>query len=324
MPFLTGRMWSALRGEISGRISSEVSSSTAKSTGVRYPSKRIAPLVAVRQNCGNPECASRWKSPWRNPRRPVLEGKWGCSRVCLEAIIQRSLLRERKDLRHFEQQAPHRHRVPVGLILLEKGLVTQDQLRGALATQRTFVEKSVGSILMKEYGVSAAAVTQALAVQWSCPVLSGDGFVPETAVRILPRVLVERYGMLPLRIAGSQLIYLACQDRPDASVAFAVEQMSGLNVVTGLMPEEHCSEIQGRLLTVTFPSATHQTYTGMTDLGAQVAAALEQALPQSSRIVRVHEHYWLRCWLEADSFSGVGTLPASNEGVREFVFSPAS
>ena len=57
---------------------------------------------------------------------------------------------------------------------------------------------------------------------------------------VMPRQFVEEFGVLPLRVAGSRLLYLGWEDRLNASVAYAVEQMSGMKVESGLVDGPTC------------------------------------------------------------------------------------
>jgi hypothetical protein len=55
-------------------------------------------------------------------------------------------------------------------------------------------------------------------------------------------------------------------------------------------------------------------------MAARVTAILEQKQPIASRLVRVHEYYWLRLWLESGAIGRMGKLPAAGEDVMDYVF----
>ncbi len=65
----------------------------------------------------------------------------------------------------------HRHRIPLGLAMLEQGWITRAQLRGALEAQKAAGGGRLGQWLVRQQGVSEQLVTRALGLQWSCPVL---------------------------------------------------------------------------------------------------------------------------------------------------------
>ncbi len=286
---------------------------------------RILPeVVRSRSNqpCANPECSSRWTMLWKNHRRPVFEGQWACGSRCLQAIVQRSLRRERGGFLSSGTSAAHlhRHRVPVGLTLLSRGLITQEQLRSALALQAAGDTRRIGELLVEQCDVPSAYVTRGLAAQWSCPVLPMDNFLPSSMALVLPRILLEEFELLPLCVAASQLLYLAFHDRMDASAAFAIEQMSGLRVESGLVDDQQFAYARARLFESSFVESSLESFTDIPDLSASIASKLLRLQPIGSHIVRVHHYYWLRCWLESDSYSGAGTLPATGEDVVDTLF----
>jgi hypothetical protein len=51
-----------------------------------------------------------------------------------------------------------------------------------------------------------------------------------------------------------------------------------------------------------------------------ITALMEQKQPIASRLVRLHQYYWLRMWLESGALGKVGSLPATGEDVRDYVF----
>ena len=70
---------------------------------------------------------------------------------------------------------PHRHRVPLGLVLLAQGWITHPQLQTALEAQRASGQGRIGDWLTQSCGLPEERITRGLGVQWSCPVLGTDG-----------------------------------------------------------------------------------------------------------------------------------------------------
>jgi len=239
----------------------------------------------------------------------------------MQSIIRGAIRRERGDVTIMAgETTPHRHRVPLGLVMLAQGWITQPQLRKALDAQRFANEGRIGDWLVQECGVSREQVTRGLSVQWSCPVLPMDGFAPGAMALTMPRLFVEEFGLLPLRVAGSRILYLAFKDHLDAASAFAIEQMSGLKVESGLVGEPQFDTARARLLDSDFVSAKMVTVSDQETLTVKISKILEHAQPVGSRLVRIHQHYWLRTWLEAGAYSGVGSLPATGEDVIDTIF----
>lgn len=282
--------------------------------GLRPPLKPTQPRL-----CGNAECAGGWTVPWRNRRRPIFEGQWGCSGRCVLAMVRTAVRREVGD-GAAATMTPHRHRVPLGLMMLAQGWITQAQLRKALDAQRENGRGRIGDWLIAECGVEPERVTRALSMQWGCPVLTAEGFSPEAMALTMPRLFAEEFGFLPLRVAGSRILYLGFEDRLDASAALALEQMSDLKAESGLVDETQFRAARRRMLECDAVTMKLEKLADRDVLAGRITAILEQKQPVASRLVRLHEYFWLRIWLESGAIGRTGTLPITGEDVSDHIF----
>ena len=274
---------------------------------------------AQRIVCGNPDCSAVWGKPWKSRRRPIFEGQWGCGSRCLQALIRGAVRRETGDGIAAMHETPHRHRVPLGLMMLAKGWITQPQLRRALEGQRLGGGK-IGEWLQQDCGLTSETVTRGLSMQWNCPVLTTEGFEPQTMALVMPRIFVQELNLLPLRIAASRLLYLAFEDRLDASAAFALQQMTDLKVESGLVETEALERARERLTGCEFVPAAQESMRDSEQMIARIVEVLEDRQPIAARLVRVQRFYWLRTWLEAGTQGPAGTIPVSTEDVFDTIF----
>ena len=159
-----------------------------------------------------------------------------------------------------------------------------------------------------------------LSMQWGCPVLTTEGSSPEAMALVLPRIFVEKFGLLPLRIAGARILYLGFADRLDASAAFAIEQMAELKVESGIVEGSLYEAARKRLLACDGVETKLDMVEDKDAVAAKVTAILEHKQPIASRLVRLHQYYWLRLWLESGAMSNVGSLPRTEEDVIDYVF----
>lgn len=256
----------------------------------------------VLASCANPECSSGWLHLLRSRSAPVFEGGWTCSASCtltrVESAVRRELDGRASDAGNSAMLA-HRHRVPLGLVLLQQGWINQEQLRKALAAQRQAGQGRLGSWLIRQGSVSEQQITRALGLQWNCPVLHAETLDIEAMSVTLPRLFIEAYGALPLRIAGGKILYLGFEERLDPAVAFGLEQMLGLQVEMGLVAGSQFTAAQKRLIASTFPRAELVESATEAPLARVLARALERRKPTASRLVRVHDCLWLRMWHKA-------------------------
>jgi hypothetical protein len=258
---------------------------------------------ALFETCSNPGCRSGWLQLWRSRKTPVFEGGWNCSAACTRARIEAAVWREMDG--RGALPAGRAHRIPLGLVMLEQGWITQTQLRQALEAQKAARGGRLGDWLMRGHGVSEQAVTRALGLQWSCPVLPLDSHAPEGLTVLMPRLFVDAFGALPLRVAAGRILYLGFEDRLDPMLALAIERMTGLRVESGMVRGSQFHPAHERMLSAKFPSVELIEAVSEPVLAQAFARAVERARPTESRLVRVHDCLWLRMWLRPQN----GPLP---------------
>jgi hypothetical protein len=245
--------------------------------------------------CANPGCSSGWLHVWRSRSVPVFEGGWTCSPECTRARIEAAITRE------FDGRAtvrtPRRHRIPLGLLMLEKGWISQSQLRQALDAQKAAGKGRVGSWLVRQNAVSEETVTRALALQWSCPVMSASSHETATLAVVMPRLFVDAFGSLPLRVAAGQVLYLGFEESLDPVLAFAIGRMTGLRIEAGIVQESFFRPAHASMLEATFAPVELVEAVSQPAAAQAFAKSVERAKPVVSKLVRVHDCLWLRMWL---------------------------
>lgn len=264
--------------------------------------------------CAYEGCRSGWVHLWRNRSAPMFESGWTCSSACTGARVQAAIRREMQGRKgHFEL---HRHRIPLGLLMMEQGWITPAQLRRALDAQKAAGSGRLGEWLVRQRAVSEARVTRALAMQWSCPVLLAEAHDAGQMTAVMPRLFVDAFGGLPLRQAGERLLYLGFEQSPDRILALALERMLGLRLECGIVPASEFRTAQANMLRAVFPPVELVEAAGEVPAARIMGRALEKARPVASRLVRVHDLLWLRLWLRPQ------TTPLAEPGtVRDLVCS---
>ncbi len=202
-------------------------------------------------------------------------------------------------------QERHRHRVPLGLLMLEQGWITAVQLKRALEGQKAAGSGRLGQWLVAQKAVSEQLVTRALGLQWSCPVLPLEFHDAEALTPLLPRLFVDAFGALPLRVAAGKLLYLGFEDRLDPVLALAVERMTGLRVECGLVQGSLFRPSHERMLKAAFPAVELLEAASEPAVVRVLAKTVERVRPMESRLVRVHDCLWLRMWRKEQT----GPLP---------------
>ena len=230
----------------------------------------------------------------RSAVRPVFEGAWCCRPACLTRSVAASV---RRGWTAKPGVPRHRHRMPLGLILLSQGVILQSQLQSALTMQRQRGGR-LGDLLIQHFGISEDAITVALSVQWQCPVWAIRGFDPSRMARLAPKEIYDLTGLLPLRNVGGERLYVTFANGLDAGAALALERMHRIPVECGVSASSEVKVAQGRLAAASFGSTEHESFDDENDLTKRIVRRILQTQPVEARLVRVQGAFWLRTWLE--------------------------
>jgi hypothetical protein len=180
--------------------------------------------------CENTDC------PHRNSLRRILlrgsgegvflQGRWYCCLDCFEQAITAEfagLLKLR------DEPLSRIHRVPLGLLLLGRGVINDQQLKSALAVQRQSGTGRLGRLLMDLGAASAQDVSTALAAQWGCgvfPIERNKRY--RDCSQLLPLALIESARLIPVHYHDeSQLLFVAFADDIDHTALYSIERQLG-------------------------------------------------------------------------------------------------
>jgi len=179
------------------------------------------------RQCESPNCTRRrrlWRG-WLEPARGLsLDGRWYCSSECFAEALASAIT---QFMPGTARPAGKAHRVPLGLLMLSRGLVDNEQLKKALKAQKDAGSGRVGEWLRHIGAVSEEQVTQILGLQWSIPVFPlNQSRRYLQCGKLLPFSLLQMAEMVPVHhITTSQLLYMAFTDRVNYSALYAVETM---------------------------------------------------------------------------------------------------
>lgn len=268
-------------------------------TGAQEYASTMQAVTAGR--CAYAGCQTGWMQRRRNRARPVFEGGWTCSAECSVARLQAAIRRECMGWQ--SACAAHRHRIPLGLLMLEQGWITQIQLRRALDAQKAAGMGRLGEWLMRQRAVTESQVTRALAMQWSSPVLPATAHDAAAVTTVMPRLFVDAFGALPLRLVGDSLLYLGFEQRPDPVLSLALTRMLEIRVECGITASSEFRPALHEMVRAEFPPVELVEAASESAAARAMGRALEKARPLASRLVRVHNLLWLRFWQSSAQIS---------------------
>lgn len=124
------------------------------------------------------------------------------------------------------------NRDPLGVMLVERGLVTQEQVDQALSDQRRRDNvRRLGEILVESRALSESALLGVLSEQLGCPMIDLAGEPPDPeAIHLVPSEFALRHNLLPIRQADHTLT-VAMADPLDIQSIDDLRLLTGFSVV---------------------------------------------------------------------------------------------
>lgn len=287
-------------------VAGEAAEEDKERPGTRLRPPGEQPPSALFSRCANPGCRTGWMRLWRSRRSPGFAGGWACSPQCMGELVAAALRRETDSSGALPQVYPHR--MPMGLMLVEQGRLSAEQLRAALDGQQrtraaTGEQIRLGAWLAQSGVLSEPVLAHALSAQWSCPVFRLDRCHPAEVAAALPRFLSEALGALPVRLAANRLLYVAFSGSVDRSLCYAIERIAGVRVAAGMACDSEFRREQARFLETPGPPARFLEAANLQVLARAMTRLIETEKPVEARLARVHDWCWLRIWRRAPGAS---------------------
>jgi hypothetical protein len=233
--------------------------------------------------------ALRWRS-----MGVYLDEKWYCSARCLLPALERSIL---ELVPAAETPAARGHRVPLGLLLLTRGVITEEQLRQALAQQKERGEGRIGDWLRRMGAASEQDITRALATQWGCPVfpLERDPGYRQCA-GLVPLTLSQTHRLLPVFYsADHSLLYVAFTSGVDHALLYGIERMLGCRTVPCIVSESAYAAALADLESTAVPEETiFDSVYDPFEIAHAACSFTERLGAQALQLARVGRSVWVR------------------------------
>ena len=192
---------------------------------------------------------------------------------------------------------PKTHRVPIGLVLLSRGTIREDQLREALERQRQAGSQRLGVWLQQTGAATEDEITSALAAQWGCPVfpLARERSFLQCAT-MLPMALIRSARMLPVYLSRDRSsVYIAFVDGIDHGWLRSAEEVLGCRTVPCIVAE---SAFNRALQEISFEDRGEEfLFESVTDVREMSRITTSFAMQLQADVVRVlgcREFAWAR------------------------------
>jgi hypothetical protein len=176
--------------------------------------------------CGSPNCGLRLKvqpALLARFRGIQFERRWYHEPACLKD----DLLARLRSLLSVGTASPRQHRIPIGLLLVKRGVITPEDLRAALRLQRQAGVGNIGYWLQQVTNLDEEHLCAALSQQWGCPVFPLEGHTaPLLARNAPPYLLLESARAVPaFATLNGHEWHIAFSERIDHTLLYAWEQI---------------------------------------------------------------------------------------------------
>jgi hypothetical protein len=172
--------------------------------------------------------------------------RWYCSVDCF-AKAARERFSALTMVRTVE--TPHNPRLSIGLVMLSKGYLSDEQLRFAVARSQLSGEEL--EVVLVQLGLASEwQLAAARAVQWGYPVLGRDR-ISQSVDSDIPLTLLKAFSAVPLHYSEStKRLLLGFVNRVENSLLHSIEQVTGCRAEPCFItPTEYRAQME-RLTTV--------------------------------------------------------------------------
>ena len=245
--------------------------------------------------CANDGCSRPTAMLWKSSGISISEKRY-CGPDCFETAAQARVSQLRLSSQTVDR--PRKLRMPMGLVLLSKGILTAEQLRQALDQQR-ILGTNIGDTVQQLGFATEEQVTAAVAAQWGYPVFSSRAGQISAPVQIqIPRPLMQLYGFLPLHfVEPERKLLIGFVDAVQHQVLYAIEHMTSVVAMPCFITAGeyrrglHCSPCPAREKEIIFERPSTSA-----EIARVVRNYVLQAGAEQARFGICRDYLWARVW----------------------------
>ncbi len=186
--------------------------------------------------------------------------------------------------------------MPLGLLLLQRGVLTSDQLAMARAKQQAD-RSNLGAAVQDLGFATAEQVTAAVAAQWSCPVFALGSRSLSLPVRV-PRRLLEEYEMLPVHfVEVDKRLMVGFVTRVQYQILSTIESITGCDALPCFITAK---DFQRHLQASAAPAPDNEIVFDRPMATSEIARMgrnyVSQLGARETRIGMCRDYLWIRIW----------------------------
>jgi len=248
----------------------------------------LAPLCDG-ENC--PGNRARWHGLLRRSDGLRFEGRWYCGANCFRDAFEYRI--RRLSAEHLGPQQKARHRMPIGLILLSRGIVRHDQLLTAMQQQRATGEL-FGRVLLRLGFASEDQIVAAIASQWGSPVYPVER--SSECHHMIPQLLQEQHLMTPIHwVSAARDLYVAFTRAVNHSLLYSIESMLECHTIPCFIKDSSLTErLRNAASTTPESEISIETRATTQEMCGSVVSYAQQVGAEEIRLLACDTHFWIR------------------------------
>lgn len=259
------------------------------------------------QACASAAC-TRDKTLWSHFFAHITTVKFRGSTFCFPSCFERELQRELERLSVTKSAySTKARRIPLGLLMLSRGTVTNDQLWRALNEQKQTGCGRIGECLTRLGFAQEADITAALAMQWSCPLLRKLPTLTDSCG--IPKHLLRGLRMLPMHFSRkTSTVHVAFADEIAYPALISLEQMLDVRTAACLTTQtELNSALDGLQASREQKEKAFRNLRGPEEIVAIVSSYAGKLHASEVRTVVCGSQYWIRIFGDTGPFDLIFT-----------------
>ena len=230
---------------------------------------------------------------WMRSSGTEFDGRWYCSADCLQRSVR---LAVQNHISRFLFERPRTYRLPLGLLLVNRGQITYAQLKEALRLQRQSGGR-LGNWLRQMNATSDEALVRALAQQWACPVYPLDRHPRVVSWNdVAPFTLFASARAVPAHISlDGRTLHVAFSERVDHTLLYALERMLDCRTIPCVASESAVNAIlEAKSLAADRNDINFDTLRDAGGIASAICSYAQQIEASQAKLERAGPHLWAR------------------------------
>jgi hypothetical protein len=247
------------------------------------------------------------------------DDRWYCSSKCLERAVR---LAVQNLISRFLFERPRTYRLPIGLLLVNRGQISYAQLQEALRMQRADGGSGkIGMWLRQMNATSDEHLVNALAQQWACPVYPLERH-PNGATwnDVAPFTLFESVRAVPAHLSlDGKTLHVAFSERIDHTTLYALERILDCRTVACVASEAAVNAIlEAQSTRAGRSEISFDSLRDAAGISSAICSYVQRIESPRLKLARAGAHLWARLYRGRESRDLLfRILPTSNPNLEQ-------